>query len=165
MLNRRPKRIKYLKSHKGKFSYNLPLINPENKNNLIQSNKGNCELKYSLISCEPTRLTAAHIYAGELAIKRSLKIALEKGIKGQLIIPVFPHIPVTQKPAEVRMGKGKGSVDYWMTRIKIGTIIFEIKFHNIPLNNKGVLNRCFNIAKAALTIAQSKLPIKTIITV
>jgi large subunit ribosomal protein L16 len=165
MLNRRPKRIKYLKSHKGKLSYNLPLINKEKNETKCQLNKDGSELKYSLIACEPTRLTAAHIYAGELAIKRSLKIALEKGIKGKLIIPVFPHIPVTKKPAEVRMGKGKGSVDYWMTRIKIGTIIFEIKFHNIPLNNKGVLNRCFNIAKTALTIAQSKLPIKTIITI
>lgn len=155
MLNRRPKKIKYLKAHKGRLSFNLPI-----KKETIESS----ELKYSLISCEPTRLTAAHIYAGELAIKRSLKIALEKGIKGTLIIPVFPHLPVTKKPAEVRMGKGKGSVDYWMTRIKIGTIIYEIKFNHIPFHNKGLINRCFNIAKTALTIAKSKLPVKTIIT-
>jgi large subunit ribosomal protein L16 len=111
MLNRRPKKTKFLKYQKGRLNYNLP-IKEENKK------ENQKDLKYVLIACEPYRLTASHIYAGELAIKRSLKKAIESGdaarwnIRGKLEIKVFPHIPVTKKPAEVRMGKGKGSIDY-----------------------------------------------------
>ena len=108
MLNRRPKKTVFLKSHKGRISYNLPSTL---KNRKITENSST-KLRYSLVALEPARMTAAHIYAGEIAIKRSLKLALEKNIKGKLIVPLFPHLPVTKKPAEVRMGKGKGSVDY-----------------------------------------------------
>tara|TARA_Y100000296_G_C5008956_1_gene174100 strand:+ start:192 stop:557 length:366 start_codon:yes stop_codon:yes gene_type:complete len=121
MLNKRPKRTKYSKYQKGRINSNLPV----NKSNLFQKNLENKDFRYLLIAMEPLRLTASHIAAGELAIKRELNIKFKSSnlsitdiegnkinIKGDYNLHVFPHLPVTKKPAEVRMGKGKGSIDY-----------------------------------------------------
>lgn len=130
---KKPKNIKYSKSHKGRLNY---------KFNLSQKF---LHASYALISLDSARLTAAHIAAAELAIKRTLKR------DGTLYNRVFPHIPVTKKPLEVRMGKGKGSVAYWMTRIRPGTFLFEIDC-SLP-----------SMARLAFSVAQSKLPFPTLI--
>lgn len=91
----KPKNTKYQKSQKGRLS-------PISKQPTLIGT-------YALISKQPGRIKAVHIAAASLAIKRKLK--LDKG-SSKLHIRVFPQIPVTKKPAEVRMGKGKGNVDY-----------------------------------------------------
>ena len=88
-------------------------------------------------------LTAKQIEAARRAITRKVKR------KGKLWINVFPHIPVTSKPTEVRMGKGKGSLSYWCCPLKPGTLIFELD---------GVSQ---DLAKQALTLGANKLPFKT----
>jgi large subunit ribosomal protein L16 len=126
MQNKRPKKTKYSKYHKGRISYNLPILKDINNNiNKDMDNK----LTYQLIALEPCRLTASHLTAIELAIKRKLSTMpnitimnkdiveneitlVRKNVFPKLIFKAFPHIPVTNKPAEVRMGKGKGSIDY-----------------------------------------------------
>ena len=92
---------------------------------------------------QPARITARQIEAARRAITREMKR------EGRVWIRIFPDIPVTKKPAEVRMGKGKGSVEFWVTRIKPGKILFEIDGINE------------GIAKIALSLGAAKLPIKS----
>ena len=125
-----PKNTKYRKQHKGRIH---------------GSAKGNYELTfgyYGLKSLDAERVTARQIEASRRAITRFLKRA------GRLWIRVFPDVPVTAKPAEVRMGKGKGSIEYWACRVKPGRIMFEVDGVNI------------NDARKAMTLAAAKLPIK-----
>jgi large subunit ribosomal protein L16 len=126
-----PKRTKFRKQHKGRLRGNA---------------KGGTELNfgaYGLKAQEPERVTARQIEAARRAITRHMKRA------GRVWIRIFPDLPVTSKPTEVRMGKGKGSVDYWAARVKPGRIMFEID---------GVSEE---IAREALRLGAMKLPIKT----
>ena len=126
-----PKKTKFRKQFKGRIHGNA---------------KGNYELNYGsfgLKAIEPERVTSRQIEAARKAITRYLKRA------GRMWIRIFPDVPVSKKPAEVRMGKGKGSPEYWACRVKPGRIIFEVD---------GVSEQ---IAKEALYKASAKLPIKT----
>ena len=127
----KPKFRKFNKSHKGR---------------LIQKHISHPSLvfgSFGLIAKEPSRLTASQIYAAVLAIKRTLKR------EGKLWVRVFPHIPMTKKPAEVRMGKGKGNVHLWYTKVVPGSVLFELDCPHHAL------------ALSALSIADSKLPFRT----
>jgi large subunit ribosomal protein L16 len=99
--------------------------------------------QYGLKAMEPERVTARQIEAARRALTRHMKRS------GQVWIRLYPDVPVTKKPLEVRMGSGKGAVELWVARVKPGRIIFEVD--GIPLE----------IAKEALTLAAAKLPIKT----
>ena len=126
-----PKRTKYRKQFKGRIKGVA---------------KGGSDLNfgsYGLKAQEPERVTARQIEAARRAITRHMKRA------GRVWIRIFPDLPVTSKPTEVRMGKGKGSVDYWAARVKPGRIMFEID---------GVGE---DVAREALRLAAMKLPIKT----
>ncbi len=126
-----PKRTKYRKAHKGRIHGNA---------------KGGYELnfgQYGLKALQPERVTARQIEAARRAIQRHVKRA------GRLWIRVFPDVPVSAKPAEVRMGKGKGSVEYWACRVKPGRIMFELD--GVPQE----------LAREAFERAAAKLPIKT----
>ncbi|WP_158806174.1 MULTISPECIES: 50S ribosomal protein L16 [unclassified Acidisoma] len=126
-----PKRTKYRKAHKGRI-HGLA--------------KGNTQLNFGafgLKALEPERITARQIEAARRAITRAMKRT------GRVWIRIFPDVPVSQKPAEVRMGSGKGSPEFWVARVKPGRIMFEID---------GVSNE---IAQMALTLGAAKLPIKT----
>ncbi len=126
-----PKRTKYRKQFKGRIHGKA---------------KGGTELNfgtYGLKALQPERITARQIEAARRAMTRHMKR------QGRVWIRIFPDVPVTSKPAEVRMGKGKGSVDYWAARVKPGRIMFEID---------GVTE---SVAREALRLAAMKLPIKT----
>jgi large subunit ribosomal protein L16 len=126
-----PKKTKYRKAHKGRIKGNA---------------KGGFTLnfgEYGLKALQPERITARQIEASRRAISRYVKRV------GRLWIRIFPDVPVTRKPAEVRMGSGKGSVEYWVCRVKPGRILFEID---------GVPEA---IAREAFERAAAKLPIKT----
>jgi large subunit ribosomal protein L16 len=126
-----PKRSKYRKAHKGRIHGNA---------------KGGTKLNfgaYGLKATEPERVTARQIEAARRALTRHMKR------QGRVWIRVFPDVPVTGKPTEVRMGKGKGSVEFWAAKDKPGRIMFEID---------GVDE---TIAREALRLAAMKLPIKT----
>jgi len=126
-----PKRTKFRKQHKGRIHGVA---------------KGGTTLNfgsYGLKAIEPERITSRQIEAARRAMTRAMKRA------GRVWIRVFPDVPVTKKPTEVRMGKGKGSVEYWAARVKPGRIMFEID---------GVDRET---AKHALELAAAKLPIKT----
>ena len=126
-----PKRTKFRKQHKGRIHGDA---------------KGGTDLNfgaYGLKAQEPERVTARQIEAARRAITRHMKRA------GRVWIRIFPDVPVTSKPTEVRMGKGKGSVDYWAARVKPGRIMFEID---------GVSEV---IAREALRLGARKLPVKT----
>lgn len=99
--------------------------------------------QFALISCENGILTAAQISAAILSLKRSIK----QNIK--LITHVFPHLPVTKRPLEMPLGKGKSNVSHWVTPVKAGSIIFELNTDQVILS------------KSALIAASYKLPIKT----
>lgn len=125
-----PKKTKYRKQHKGRIHGNA---------------KGGYELnfgQYGLKALQPERITARQIEAARRAISRHVKRV------GRMWIRVFPDVPVTKKPAEVRMGSGKGSVEYWAARVKPGRILFEIDGVNEE------------IAREAFERAAAKLPIK-----
>jgi large subunit ribosomal protein L16 len=96
-----------------------------------------------LKALEPDRVTARQIEAARRAITRAMRRA------GRVWIRIFPDVPVSQKPAEVRMGSGKGSPEFWVVRVKPGRIMFEID---------GVSN---DLAREALALGAAKLPIKT----
>jgi large subunit ribosomal protein L16 len=101
-------RTKFRKAHKGRIH---------------GTSKAGTELnfgQFGLKALEPDRVTARQIEAARRALTRHMKRA------GRVWIRVFPDVPVTQKPAEVRMGKGKGSVEYWVAKIKPGRVMFEI---------------------------------------
>lgn len=126
-----PKRTKFRKAHKGR-------IKGEAKGGFTL-NFGS----YGLKAVEPERVTARQIEATRRAITRHMKRA------GRVWIRVFPDLPVSKKPTEVRMGKGKGSPEYWVAKVKPGRIMFEID---------GVSDE---IAREALRLGAAKLPIKT----
>jgi len=126
-----PKRTKFRKQHKGRI-HGLA--------------KGGSDLNFGsfgLKALEPERVTARQIEAARRAITRQMKR------QGRVWIRVFPDLPVTSKPAEVRQGKGKGSVEFWCCRIKPGRIMFEVD---------GVAE---DVARRAFELAAAKLPIKT----
>ncbi len=126
-----PKRTKFRKAHKGRIKGNA---------------KGGTDLNfgaYGMKALEPERVTARQIEAARRAITRHMKRA------GRVWIRVFPDVPVSKKPTEVRMGKGKGSPEYWAARVKPGRILFEVD---------GVEK---SLARAALALGAAKLPIKT----
>ena len=99
--------------------------------------------EYGLKAVEPERVTARQIEAARRALTRHMKRA------GRVWIRVFPDVPVTKKPLEVRMGSGKGAIELWVTRVKPGRILFELD--GVPVQ----------LAKEALALAAAKLPIKT----
>lgn len=108
--------------------------------------KGGTELNFGshgLKAVEPERVTARQIEAARRAITRHMKRA------GRVWIRIFPDVPVTKKPAEVRMGSGKGGIELWVSRVKPGRIMFELD---------GVPDQ---IAREALKLGAAKLPIKT----
>ena len=126
-----PKRTKYRKAFKGRIS---------------GAAKGGFNLdfgSFGLKAMEPDRLTARQIEAARRAITRHMKRA------GRVWIRVFPDVPVSKKPAEVRMGSGKGAPEFWAARVKPGRILFELE--GVPVT----------VAKEALALAAAKLPIKT----
>ena len=126
-----PKRTKFRKAHKGRIHGNA---------------KGGFSLsfgQFGLKALEPERITARQIEAARRAMTRHMKRA------GRVWILVFPDVPVSKKPVEVRMGKGKGSPEYWAARVAPGRIMFELD---------GVSEE---IAREALRLASAKLPIKT----
>jgi large subunit ribosomal protein L16 len=126
-----PKRTKYRKQFKGRIKGVA---------------KGGSELNFGsfgLKAQEPDRVNARQIEAARRAITRHMKRA------GRVWIRVFPDVPVTSKPTEVRMGKGKGSVDYWACKVKPGRVMFEID---------GVSEE---IAREALRLGAAKLSVKT----
>jgi large subunit ribosomal protein L16 len=126
-----PKRTKFRKAFKGR-------IHGEAKGGFLL-NFGSFALK----ATEPERVSARQIEAARRAITRHMKR------QGRVWIRIFPDVPVTDKPAEVRMGKGKGSVEYWAARVHPGRIMFEID---------GVPD---DIAREALRLGAAKLPVKT----
>ena len=126
-----PKRTKFRKMFKGRIHGEA---------------KGGFDLNfgtYGLKAVEPDRVTARQIEAARRAMTRHMKR------QGRVWIRIFPDVPVTQKPTEVRMGKGKGSVEYWAARVKPGRVMFEID---------GVTEA---VAREALRLAAMKLPIKS----
>jgi len=125
-----PKKSKFRKQFKGRIHGNA---------------KGNFQLHYGsfgLKALEPERVTARQIESARKAITRHLKRA------GRMWIRIFPDVPVSKKPAEVRMGKGKGANEYWACRVQPGRIMFEVDGVNII------------DAKKAMALAAAKLPIK-----
>src|ERR1041384_6066311 len=126
-----PKRTKFRKAHKGRIHGNAP---------------GGATLNFGsfgLKAMEPDRITARQSEAARRAITRHIKR------QGRLWIRIFPDVPVSSKPAEVRMGSGKGSPEYWAARVKPGRVLFELD--GVP----------GHIAKVAFERAAEKLPIKT----
>ena len=99
--------------------------------------------QYGLKAIEPERVTARQIEAARRALTRFMKRS------GRVWIRIFPDVPVSKKPIEVRMGKGKGTPELWVVRVKPGRILFEVD--GIPLAT----------AKEALALAAAKLPVKT----
>ena len=126
-----PKKTKFRKYQKGKI-------------NKIKPNQTQLEFgKYGLKALESKRITARTLEAVRRAMTRKFKRS------GQIWIRVFPDISVTLKPAEVRMGKGKGAPSFWVCKVKSGQIIFEMD--GIP----------FSMAKQAALLAHQKLPLQT----
>ena len=126
-----PSRTKFRKAHKGRMNGNA---------------KGGTALNFGshgLKALEPERVTARQIEAARRAITRHLKRS------GRLWIRIFPDVPVSSKPAEVRMGSGKGAPEYWVVRVKPGRIMFEVD--GVPRE----------LAARAFELAAAKLPIKT----
>jgi large subunit ribosomal protein L16 len=126
-----PKRTKYRKAHKGRIHGTAT---------------GGASLnfgQFGLKAQEPARVTARQIEAARRAMTRQMKRA------GRVWIRIFPDVPVSKKPTEVRMGKGKGSPEFWMARVKPGRVMFEIDGVNEPT------------AREALRLAAAKLPLKT----
>jgi large subunit ribosomal protein L16 len=126
-----PKRSKYRKAHKGRVH---------------GAAKGGTTLNFGafgLKATDPGRITARQIEAARRAITRHIRRA------GRVWIRIFPDVPVSQKPAEVRMGSGKGTPEFWVCRVKPGRIMFELD---------GVPN---DVARQAFELASAKLPIHT----
>ncbi len=126
-----PKRTKFRKAHKGRIHGTA---------------KGGTALNfgaYGLKALDPGRISARQIEAARRSITRHMKRV------GKLWIRVFPDVPVSSKPAEVRQGKGKGTPEWWAARVKPGRIMFELD--GVPLD----------VARQAFTLAAAKLPIRT----
>ena len=126
-----PTRSKYRKAHKGRIHGKATRVSTLNYGT------------YGLKAMQPERIIGKQIEAARVALTRHMERT------GKVWSRVFPNIPVSKKPTEVRMGKGKGSPEYWACRVKPGRILFEID---------GVSEE---IAKEALYKASAKLPIKT----
>jgi large subunit ribosomal protein L16 len=126
-----PMRTKFRKAHKGRIK------------GFATSGVDLAFGQFGLKAIEPERLTARQLEAARRALTRHMKRA------GRVWIRVYPDVPVSKKPLEVRMGSGKGAPEFWVTRIKPGRIIFEID--GVPVA----------LAKEALGLAAAKLPIKT----
>ena len=126
-----PKKTKFRKAHKGRIHGNA---------------KGGTSLNFGsfgLKALQPERITARQIESARRAITRHLRRA------GRVWIRIFPDVPVSSKPAEVRMGKGKGTPEFWACRVKPGRIMFELD--GVPED----------LARGAFERAAAKLPIKT----
>lgn len=125
-----PKRVKRRRVHRGRLTG--------------QANKGNKVAygEYGLVAMEPSWITSNQIEAARIAMTRYIK----RG--GKVWINIFPHKPITKKPAETRMGSGKGSVEYWVAVVKPGRVMFEMA---------GVSEE---VAREALRLASHKLPVK-----
>lgn len=126
-----PKKTKFRKAHKGRIHGNA---------------KGGTTLNFGSIGLKamsPNRITARQIEAARRAITRHIRR------QGKVFIRIFPDVPVSKKPLEVRQGKGKGSVEYWAARVKPGRIMFELDGVDPTL------------AREALELAAAKLPIET----
>jgi large subunit ribosomal protein L16 len=130
-----PRRFKYIKQQKGKSVNKISVNSKDNKKLMFGS--------IGLKSLESGRLTAKQI--------QSVKQVINKKIKkiGRLKVNVFPQIPVSKKPVEVRMGKGKGNVDHWVFRVKAGVVLYEIETTSLLNSIK------------ALELSQRRLPLKT----
>jgi len=126
-----PRRVKYRKKQRGRMKGNA------NKGNYIAFGH------YGMKAMASAWITSRQIEAARVAMTRYIK----RG--GKVWIRIFPDKPVTQKPAETRMGKGKGAPEYWVAVVKTGRILFEIE--GVPED----------IAKEAMRLASHKLPIKT----
>ena len=125
-----PKRVKYRKQQRGRL-----------KGKAMRGNKVT-NGEYGLQALEPSWITSNQIEAARIALTRYIKR------DGNVYIKIFPHKPVTEKPAETRMGSGKGSPEYWVAVVKPGRVLFEIA--GVPEAT----------AKEALRLAAHKLPIK-----
>ena len=125
-----PKRVKYRRVHRGR------LTGKAYRGNTISNGS------YGLVALEPAWITANQIEAARIAMTRYTK----RG--GKVWIKIFPDKPITEKPAETRMGSGKGSPEYWVAVVKPGRVMFEIG---------GVAEE---IAREALRLAMHKLPVK-----
>ena len=126
-----PKRTKFRKAHKGRVHGNA---------------KGGTVLNFGsfgLKAVGPARVTARQIEAARRSMTRHMKRA------GRVWIPIFPDVPVSQKPAEVRQGKGKGNPEFWICRVKPGRVMFEMD--GVP----------FDVAERAFELAAAKLPVRT----
>lgn len=126
-----PKKTKYRKAHKGRMH---------------GAAKGGSDLdfgSFGLKAMEPERITARQIEAARRALTRHIKR------QGKVWIRIFPDVPISKKPLEVRMGSGKGSPEYWVCRVKPGRIMFEVE---------GIAE---TLAREAFELAAAKLPIKT----
>jgi len=126
-----PKRTKYRKKQKGRIK------------GIAQRGHTIAFGNFALKTLEPGWITSRQIEAARIAMTRFMKR------EGQVWIRIFPDKPVTKKPAEVRMGKGKGAPEYWVAVIKPGRILFEVTGVNIAT------------AQEALRLASQKLPVKT----
>jgi LSU ribosomal protein L16P len=126
-----PKRTKFRKQHKGR-----------NNGTAVRGSSVSFG-EYGLKSMTRGRVTARQIEAARRTISRHVKRA------GKMWIRVFPDKPITKKPLEVRMGKGKGSVEFWVAQVKPGTMLYEIQ--GVPEE----------LAREAFTLAAAKLPVKT----
>jgi large subunit ribosomal protein L16 len=126
-----PMRTKFRKAHKGRIHGNA--------SSAVTLAFG----QFGLKAMEPERITARQIEAARRALTRHMKRS------GRVWIRVFPDVPVSKKPLEVRMGSGKGAPEYWVCRIKPGRILFEVDGISAAL------------AREALGLAAAKLPIKT----
>jgi len=125
-----PKKLAWKKQRKGRITGN------ETRGTSLAFGE------FGLKAVESERITARQIEAARRAISRQMKR------QGKIFIRIFPDIPVTKKPAEVRMGSGKGSVEYYVFKVRPGRILFELK---------GVSE---NVAREALRLAAMKLPVK-----
>ncbi|MAE43444.1 MAG: 50S ribosomal protein L16 [Magnetovibrio sp.] len=126
-----PKRRKFRKAHKGRIHGHA---------------KGGYKLNfgsYGLKAAAPERVTSRQIEAARRTITRHMKRA------GRVWIRIFPDVPISRKPAEVRQGKGKGTPEYWACRVKPGRIMFEVD--GVPIET----------ARRAFVLAAAKLPLKT----
>ncbi len=126
-----PKRVKYRRVHRGRMT------GAATRGNTLTYGE------YGLVATEPAWITANQIEAARIAMTRYTK----RG--GQVWIKIFPDKPVTKKPAETRMGSGKGSPEFWVAVVKPGRVMFEIA--GVPED----------VAREALRLASHKLPIKT----
>ena len=126
-----PKKTKFRKAHKGRI------------HGVASSGAALSFGQFGLKAMEPERVTARQIEADRRALTRHMKRV------GRVWIRVFPDVPVSKKPAEVRMGSGKGAPEFWAARVKPGRVLFELE--GVPVT----------VAREALALAAAKLPIKT----